>query len=105
VRADVVSSPAPNPYVDDSPLPVDAAGAFLASERRRRLYYTPDTYQIISAGADGLYGLGGQFTRKADEPLPFYAVANKTITGQALTKTVRLRERDNVTNFAQNKLD
>jgi general secretion pathway protein G len=104
-RVDIVASPAPNPYTDDSPMPVDGSGNLLDTELRRRIYYANNTYQIICAGVDGQFGIGGQYTAKATITLPFYAGATNAITGQGLTSSVRVRERDNVTNFTMNKLD
>lgn len=105
VRADIVLSPAPNPYTDDSPFPTNAAGDYVPAERRRRKFYTDTTYQIISAGDDRQFGIGGEYSPKQSEALPFYATASKGFTGQTLTKAVRLREKDNVTNFSAGKLD
>lgn len=76
-------------------------------------YEKPQTFQIISPGADGLYGVGGQYNSpssansSASTPLPFDAA--DTFAGAppgATTDTnVRLREKDNLTNFQSTKLD
>jgi hypothetical protein len=68
------------------------------------------TFQLFSPGVDGLYGVGGQFVAPASvnstasNPLPLDL--NDSFTGAiggattALSdQTIRLRERDNLTNF------
>lgn len=81
----LVNSVAPNPYTSSDPVPTAGTVA----------YQKRDTFQIISAGVDGLYGTGGQFTADAtswESKLPPGALARKV-------------ERDNLTNFATNRLD
>ena len=71
------------------------------------------TFQIFSPGADGLYGVGGQFiapsaaNSTASNPLPFDAT--NTFAGTAArhrppTRRSGLRERDNLTNFQSGTL-
>ncbi len=96
-------SPAPNPYTTSSTV---TANNVLTYEK-------PQTFQIISPGVDGLYGVGGQYNSpssansSASTPLPFDAA--DTFAGAppgATTDTnVRLREKDNLTNFQSTKLD
>lgn len=95
-------SPAPNPYT--TTLTVTTTGTVT--------YQKPQTYQIISAGVDGLYGVGGQFmasttpgTGSSTNPLPFDA--NHTYAGSSLTAdaSIRKRENDNLTNFKAGTLD
>lgn len=81
-----VASPAPNPYTTSIPAP--PAGSAVAYQKK-------ETFQIISAGTDGIYGLGGQYVPDAtswDSKLPPGTPA-------------RRGERDNLTNFHTNKLD
>jgi general secretion pathway protein G len=99
-----VSSPAPNPYTIDTPLPTDANGK-IVNDPRHRVYYDESKFQLISAGLDGLYGIGGQWKKEAADPLPFWAQANSVITGQTFSNMIRNRERDNVTSFAKARLD
>ncbi len=62
-------SPAPNPYTTSSTV---TANNVLTYEK-------PQTFQIFSPGADGLYGVGGQYNSpssansSASTPLPFDA--------------------------------
>ncbi len=84
-------SPAPNPYTSTTTVPATGVTTFL----------NPQTFQIISSGLDGLYGVGGQYSPgNSAESLPFDAT--NTITSDA---GIRLRERDNITNFHNGKLE
>ncbi len=95
-------SPAPNPYT--TTLTVTTTGTIT--------YQKPQTFQILSAGVDGLYGVGGQFlssttpgSGSTTNPLPFDA--NDTYAGSSVTQdlSIRNRERDNLTNFKTSTLD
>jgi prepilin-type N-terminal cleavage/methylation domain-containing protein len=89
------ASPSPNPY--SSTLSVTTSGTVT--------FQKAQTFQIISAGADGLYGVGGQFVApsssngSATVSLPFDST--NTITTDA---NVRKREQDNLTNFTTGRL-
>jgi general secretion pathway protein G len=85
-------------------MPITSAGALNLAERRRRINWQDQSFQIISAGQDGQFGLGGQYAMKDTVTLPFYAAATKSITGQTLTSAVRTPEKDNVTNFSPGRL-
>jgi general secretion pathway protein G len=97
----VTKSTAPNPYTSTPSYRMSGAGVV------KPTYLNPQSYQIISAGRDGLYGWGGQFIANATEstlPLdldpsttPFFPV---TVDG-----TIRNRERDNLTNFKNGSLE
>jgi len=81
----LVGSSAPNPYTTNHPTvsPVNLRVAFV----------NPEGYQIISAGRDGLYGLGGQYKpADLDRRLPEDSGS-------------RQGERDNISNFASGHLD
>jgi prepilin-type N-terminal cleavage/methylation domain-containing protein len=96
-------SPAPNPYSTSATVTVNNV----------LTYEKAQTFQIFSPGADGLYGVGGQYNSpsaantSASTRLPFDA--NDTFSGlppMATTDTaIRQRERDNLTNFQAGKLD
>ena len=94
-------SAAPNPYTSSSTQP--ATGSVI--------YQNPQTFQIISAGLDGLYGVGGQYVSNSQsasgEPLPFDP--NSTFYGGSYGKetdgSIRQREFDNLTNFKSGTLD
>lgn len=83
-------SPLPNPYT--SSLPV-AAG------QRPATFHQPQSFQIISAGRDRLFGVGGQYTDSSEERLPPLPLPPPVPSDD------RRRERDNVTNFANGTLD
>jgi general secretion pathway protein G len=81
----------PNPYTSN----VTAGGSAVAS------FLNPQSFQIISSGADGQYGVGGQY--QPDNPngsLPL----DLTNLGGTTDHGLRARERDNVTNFHNGKL-
>ncbi len=102
------SSPSPNPYsttlTANNPTGSLPTGS-VAFEKQQ-------TFQIFSAGVDGLYGVGGQFippsssSSSASNALPFDV--NNTSAGAVGTATtdpsIRLRERDNLTNFQSGTL-
>jgi len=92
--AGVVVSPAPNPYTTSSPI--------LAPQPPT--WVNPNKYQIISAGTDRLFGIGGQFVSNGNDRLPLDA-AVVTASGQALPSNTRTVEKDNLTNFASGTLD
>lgn len=82
VSARVTGSPLPNPYT--SSLPV-------ATGDKPATFHQPQSYQIISAGRDRLFGTGGQYSSSG--------------TGDRLPGNDRIRERDNVTNISNGTLD
>lgn len=85
-------SAAPNPYTTTPPVRVGQDPAFV----------NPNTYQILSAGLDRLYGPGGQYEpNSTSDRLP---VSDVTILVPQ-DSSLRARERDNVTNFASGRLD
>jgi len=92
--AGVVVSPAPNPYTTSSPILTPQPPTWV----------NPNKYQIISAGSDRLFGIGGQFISNGNNRLPLDA-AVVTASGQALTSNTRTVEKDNLTNFASGTLD
>ena len=90
-------SPAPNPYsssaahqnADETLVPTVA-------------WHKPNSFQLISPGADGLYGLGGQYDPNKSVKLPAEAgTANTNDTDPGLRDV----ERDNIGNFASGPLD
>jgi len=93
-------SPAPNPYTSTITAPALAVTTYL----------NPQSFQIISAGIDGQYGVAGQYTPDNAEALPmdpnanfpsglYFPYVNTQDSG------IRIRERDNVTNFHNGKLE
>jgi prepilin-type N-terminal cleavage/methylation domain-containing protein len=119
-RPDLIASPAPNPYTNDAPIPTDPATGDVdmspSTGRRPRAWQNPQTYQIISAGRDFLYGIGGQYSSQGTGgrlPLlqggPYQGqsyTATVKITGQTqLDPGVRQRERDNITNFTAGRME
>lgn len=72
-------SPGPNPYTK---------GPSFTSTAAPVTYWKPKSFQIISPGPDGMYGVGGSFTTTD-------GLSGLTATGQQ-----RVGEEDNLTNFA-----
>jgi general secretion pathway protein G len=115
------ASPAPNPYTNDVPVSTLPSGHVNTSNLKPRPWQNPTSFQIISPGRDRYYGIGGQYVSNGTSKLPFIAAqqsggpytadsfqtveANADVTSQTLSKEVRNREADNVTNFSQGRLD
>jgi prepilin-type N-terminal cleavage/methylation domain-containing protein len=101
-------SPSPNPYTTTLSTTMTAAGA--ASGTATVTYQKAQTFQIISSGADGLYGVGGQFVPRsltnssATTTLPFDSVDTFAGTAVETNATVRTAEKDNLTNFTTGTL-
>jgi len=99
------SSPSPNPYTEGMPLAVNTSGNLDTNTNYSCRFLRRDSYQLFGAGSDRKYGIGGYYTQRGDDRLPFAAPANQTVTGIALPPNTRDCERDNITNFATGKLD
>jgi prepilin-type N-terminal cleavage/methylation domain-containing protein len=87
-------SPSPNPYTST---------ATAGTQSGTVTYQSPQTFQIISSGVDGLYGVGGQYvapSQSATVDLPLDP-AHTTNTSDA---NIRRREFDNLTNFKSGTL-
>ncbi len=86
------TSTAPNPYTIGDPAATSGANT---------QWVNPQTCQIISAGRDGLWGLGGAYDGSSS--------SNKLPVGFASDPSdaaiVRKNERDNITNFSGGRLD
>ena len=68
-------------------------------------FLNPQSFQIISSGIDGLYGVGGQYSPdNTAESLPLDLSTPSPYSTPA-TRSIRNRERDNVTNFHNGKLE
>lgn len=96
------SSPAPNPYTNGPPL----KGGTTSNPE----YMNKSTFQLISAGFDGQFGIGGAFQSTGADPLPFQTTYGGVYDGGAATAadlaaSIRDRERDNLTNFKGGRLD
>ena len=103
-NVNIASSPAPNPYTSS----LTIAGTATPTVT----YLNAQSFQIISSGIDGLYGVGGQFlassssSATANDPLP----PDKTDTSPyintspATDPSIRQREGDNLTNFKSSSL-
>jgi general secretion pathway protein G len=94
----ILTSVSPNPYTTTKTAPVPVTAALSVQ------YLNPQSFQIISAGADGLYGVGGYYSTTVTPGLP-NDLSNTTAGGNATSDPeLRLREWDNLTNFHNGKL-
>jgi general secretion pathway protein G len=94
VTSNTIESAAPNPYTSGPAVPAQAS--------QQATYYNPNSFQIISAGRDRLFGIGGQFEANAtlrlplNDPLFVYPSGDTQIRG---------RENDNLSNLSNTKLE
>jgi prepilin-type N-terminal cleavage/methylation domain-containing protein len=89
----VVGSWSPNPYT--TTLTANTSSGNVT-------YQTAQTFQIISAGSDGLYGVGGQYVPQSQSStvaLPWDGTHTNSTDGN-----IRQREYDNLTNFKSGRL-
>jgi prepilin-type N-terminal cleavage/methylation domain-containing protein len=89
----VATSPAPNPYTTTPTNPARGAGLVA--------WHNPSSFQLVSAGGDEMYGVGGLYAPTAKAPLPLDATSTLPPNDVA----IRVREKDNLTNFHINTLD
>lgn len=82
-------SPPPNPYT------------LTTSVATTVQWLNGQSFQLVSAGVDGQYGVGGLYSAGAEEPLPVDA-ANIT---PSTDPGIRQRERDNLASFHQGTLE
>ena len=98
-------SPSPNPYTSTLSTTLTAASTPVSTGTATVAFQKAQTFQIISSGADGLYGVGGQYIplsadSTAATQLPVDPNGNTYESGSAITTgQVRNVERDNLTNF------
>lgn len=86
-------SPSPNPYTSGEAVPSNAT--------KSAQFINPKSYQILSPGADGIYGLGGRYdVSTTGQRLPSDVTTSLGFSGDARTV-----ESDNVTNFSQGSLE
>jgi len=90
------TSPAPNPYT--SSVPYSTAGS---------AFLNANSYQLICAGQDRLWGLGGQYIANAGPGgrLPLAAKAGDAGNTYDEPAGIRIREADNLSNLANGRLD
>lgn len=86
----VANSTTPNPYTTSLP-----------NGPTTTTYHKGQSYQLISAGADGLYGLGGIYEPEARTRLPLDGGTNVSTSDS----NIRFRERDNLVNFANGTME
>ena len=114
-----VSSSGPNPYTTGTTLPYNASGSVTGAPA---IYQNAQSFQIISAGRDRSFGLGGQYLANAPSsrlPVDTYNDSSATTyptvaypnsptpppASDTEDQTARTRERDNLTNFSNGRLE
>lgn len=80
-----LASPSPNPYTTSASVGANSGPTFINQQ----------TFQIISPGVDGVYGIGGQYVANGTTPLP-------PLPGTSQNRQI---EADNLTNFHNGKLE
>jgi general secretion pathway protein G len=101
VQGGINASPSPNPYTTSATyVPYSGTGAYTPPIVT---YQNAQSFQIISPGLDGAYGLGGLYSPNSpNAPLPFDTTTNVSNTSDT---GVRSLERDNLTNFHNGRLE
>jgi prepilin-type N-terminal cleavage/methylation domain-containing protein len=94
----ITPSPSPNPYTSGAPIVAGGGQANL-------VYLNAQSFQIISPGLDGSYGLGGAYNANGTTPLPTYTNNSTTTYTNSPEAGARAGERDNLTNFHNGRLD
>jgi general secretion pathway protein G len=89
----IAASAGPNPYTVGDPDP--------ATPTTNMNWSNSQTFQIISAGRDGLWGMGGAYDASSTGNRLPVGFANDPSDAVAVRKT----ERDNITNFSGGRLD
>ena len=92
LAGNTIESCGPNPYTSSNAVP-DTTGVKPAN------YQSPNTFQILSAGRDQEFGVGGAYTPTGNDPLPDDGSTRPANAG------LRILEGDNLTSFANAKLD
>lgn len=99
-NASLCVSPAPNPYTNSLPFPTSGT----------TVWQNPQTFQILSAGSDQMFGVGGQYngSAAAGERLPIDgSPSNWTggVSGGPVIENGRMPEADNLSNFTSSRLN
>lgn len=97
-------SPSPNPYTNGPSLRMPGTS--------NPEYINKLSFQLIVAGYDGSYGIGGWYSAKKEEPIPL-PVANPDPKNYVpefgypvgLARSARQVESDNITNFSGGKIN
>ncbi len=97
VANNVCLSPAPNPYTSTTSAPISGTVTSATT------FYNPQSFQIISSGLDGQYGVAGQYNPDVSNPLPLDT--NMSVYHNTTDTTIRTRKRDNITNIHNGRLD
>lgn len=97
--SNILYSVAPNPYTNGPAVTRQSA----TQTQRPTTYVNANTYQLISPGQDRLYGVGGNYDAASTSGR--LEVIDPTDITATDVGGVRIRESDNITNFANGKLE
>lgn len=97
----VAISAAPNPYHTSPTLKPGVATPKSEADYQTTQWHKGSSFQIISPGADGLYGIGGVYAPSSTNKLP----ADMGTVAGTTEATIRTRENDNLSSFAAGPLD
>ncbi len=98
------SSFPPNPYYSSALQPSSAAVA-LPNQNQLPVFLRPQTYQIISAGADRAFGPGGTYRPDDNTKLPLNTAAFGSPAEFQAASDARQLGTDNLSNFSTGQLD
>jgi len=110
--SNVAYSSSPNPYTSTLTIAEHTNGTSVVT------YLNAQSFQIISSGIDGFYGVGGQYSATSSasatstNPLPLDTITSPApylntinpVTQSIPEPTIRQREQDNLTNFKASSL-
>jgi general secretion pathway protein G len=95
------SSYAPNPYTSSSPDVNSTVNKTIVYQTA--VFQKPQSYQILSAGTDGLYGVGGIYSPSSSSASTVLPPETSLLINTS-DLNIRIREQDNLTNFKSGTL-
>jgi prepilin-type N-terminal cleavage/methylation domain-containing protein len=98
-------SPAPNPYTGTLTIQYNATSN--PAGPPSVTYQNPQSFQLLSSGLDGLYGVGGQYVSNLSTSAAVSVPVDLITTPSPYNttdQTIRQREYDNLTNFKPGQL-
>ncbi len=97
------------PFVTGSPSPNPYTSGFPAGSISNVTYQNSQSFQIVSAGVDGVFGVGGYYNSSAPGGSALLredsGVGSSNTLSNSTDPSLRTLERDNLTNFHNGKLE
>lgn len=98
-----INGAGPNPYTVSAPI------VFSGTTVTTATYQNAQSYQLMSAGIDRQWGIGGQYSSSSPDRAPFDSAKNNYDSGNYVqvgdTGNPRIREYDNLTNFSNGRIN